>query len=800
MSQYISYGRGSGSGSGITTYATFASLPALAADGAAAITLDTDTLYIFNLGSLTWMPVASPGSVLSIGSPANGLAIALNALTIDLSSSTTVGALSAADWTTFNNKQSALTFGSISTTTSGVTVGSGSNSTVGPNVTVNIDTASSTTIGLLSAADWNTFNGKQAALGFTPENSANKGVANGYASLDVGGKVPASQLPSSVMSYQGTWNASTNTPTLADGVGDAGDVYIVSVAGTQNLGSGAITFAVSDWVIYDGSIWQKSSNTSAVNSVNGFVGTVVLTQGNLTETTSSILTITGGTNAIWGSGTSIAVQQAGAATSGYLSTTDWNTFNNKASSFTPGSISTTTTGVTVGSGSNSTVGPNVTVNIDTASSTLTGLLSSTDWNTFNTTSGAAVTSLTGDVTGTGPGATATTIANSAVSNAKMANMANNTVKANKSGSAAAPSDVALSSITESTSAILTITGTNTVIGATTIEVQQSSNVQDGYLSALDWNTFNNKQDSLTPGSISTTTTGVTIGSGSASTIGPNVTVNIATASTSLTGLLTSTDWNTFNNKQPAGSYITALTGDVTASGPGSAAATIAANAVTNSKFRQSAAQSVVGNATNATADVADISASAANQILRANGAGTAIGFGSIDLAQSGAVGSSLLGVVNGGTGASSLTLNGVVLGNAASAVNVTAAGGAGQVLAVPSGGGAPAFQALNVVTASRGTPTNISAGTAITTVASVAIQTQFIQGSGGPVTMTANPSIAAAAVIGQIYHIVGRSDSNTVTIPNGLGASLNGDATLGEDSMLSVMYDGTNWVEISRNF
>lgn len=38
----------------------------------------------------------------------------------------------------------------------------------------------------------------QAALGFTPENSANKGVAGGYASLDGGGKVPSTQLPSYV--------------------------------------------------------------------------------------------------------------------------------------------------------------------------------------------------------------------------------------------------------------------------------------------------------------------------------------------------------------------------------------------------------------------------------------------------------------------------------------------------------------------------------------------------------------------------------------------------------------------------
>lgn len=47
------------------------------------------------------------------------------------------------------------------------------------------------------------------------------------------------------------------------------------------------------------------------------------------------------------------------------------------------------------------------------------------------------------------------------------------------------------------------------------------------------------------------------------------------ASSGVTGCLTGTDWNTFNGKQTAGNYITALTGDVTATGPGSVAATLA---------------------------------------------------------------------------------------------------------------------------------------------------------------------------------------------------------------------------------
>lgn len=56
----------------------------------------------------------------------------------------------------------------------------------------------------------------------------------------------------------------------------------------------------------------------------------------------------------------------------------------------------------------------------------------------------------------------------------------------------------------------------------------------------------------------------------------------------------------------AGSYITALTSDVTASGPGSAAATIAANAVTNAKAAQMAAHTFKGNNTASTANASDL--------------------------------------------------------------------------------------------------------------------------------------------------------------------------------------------------
>lgn len=83
------------------------------------------------------------------------------------------------------------------------------------------------------------------------------------------------------------------------------------------------------------------------------------------------------------------------------------------------------------------------------------------------------------------------------------------------------------------------------------------------------------------GDVTLTAVGVVPNANGASLSGQILTLQ--PANTSFPGVLLAADWNTFNNKQPAGSYITALTGDVTAAGPGSAAATIATGAVTDTK-------------------------------------------------------------------------------------------------------------------------------------------------------------------------------------------------------------------------
>ena len=84
--------------------------------------------------------------------------------------------------------------------------------------------------------------------------------------------------------YQGTWNASTNTPTLTSSVGTKGHYYVVSVAGSTNL-DGVSDWKLGDWAIFNGTSWEKVDNTDSVVSVNGYTGAVILTTSDVAEGT-----------------------------------------------------------------------------------------------------------------------------------------------------------------------------------------------------------------------------------------------------------------------------------------------------------------------------------------------------------------------------------------------------------------------------------------------------------------------------------------------------------------------------------
>ena len=77
------------------------------------------------------------------------------------------------------------------------------------------------------------------------------------------------------LSYQGTWNASTNTPTLASSTGTKNYYYVVATAGSTNL-NGITDWQIGDWLLFNGSVWQKIDTTDQVTSVAGKTGAVIL--------------------------------------------------------------------------------------------------------------------------------------------------------------------------------------------------------------------------------------------------------------------------------------------------------------------------------------------------------------------------------------------------------------------------------------------------------------------------------------------------------------------------------------------
>jgi hypothetical protein len=106
------------------------------------------------------------------------------------------------------------------------------------------------------------------------EVAANKGVAGGYPELDGSGKIPTSQLPGSVIGatiYQGTWDG-TGTPGTAST--SKGHYYVLS-ANSSTVVDGTGDWKIGDWIISNGSIWQKVDNTDAISSWNGRTGAVI---------------------------------------------------------------------------------------------------------------------------------------------------------------------------------------------------------------------------------------------------------------------------------------------------------------------------------------------------------------------------------------------------------------------------------------------------------------------------------------------------------------------------------------------
>jgi hypothetical protein len=140
------------------------------------ITLHTEDNHLcqvittFTTGLTALNGLTSQVQYLTVGTSGTDFAISsvtdTHTFNLPTASAVNRGALSSADWTTFNNKTSNLgtvTSVGLSSATSGVTIGSTPVTTSGT-ITLAIATASGSQNGLLSSTDWTTFNGKQNAL------------------------------------------------------------------------------------------------------------------------------------------------------------------------------------------------------------------------------------------------------------------------------------------------------------------------------------------------------------------------------------------------------------------------------------------------------------------------------------------------------------------------------------------------------------------------------------------------------------------------------------------------------------
>ncbi len=453
-----------------------------------------------------WGTVGSGGSY----SGAGPISISGSVISIATAGATQAGALSAADWQSFNNRFTLPAGGSegqvLTRTGSGTawaSVGEGGvYSGVGPisvsGSEISIATASASQTGALSAADW---------VNFTNKVSKPAGGTNGQVLMKNGSEVVWGDVSGSG-AYAG------NAPIFIS----AGFISISTASST-------VTGALS------ADDWNAFNNKMPMPDNEGLTGQVLTKYGSSTRWENAGAAYTG-SSPIMVSGNYISIQQATAVQSGYLSFGDWNAFNSKFSvpaggsngqvlmksgssvvwgSVSGGSVYTGAAPISVSGGS---------ISIQQASGSQSGYLSSADWTAFSNKlskpvasgSDGQVLTLSGGlpIWGDAPAGGTTYVGNSPI-----------------------------------------------FVSGSHISINMASSTAAGALSAEDWNTFNNK--------ISMPETGTTgqilykLGSGVQWADAPAYTgsspvsvvgsvISVATAGSSQKGVLKAEDWTAFNSK------------------------------------------------------------------------------------------------------------------------------------------------------------------------------------------------------------------------------------------------------------
>lgn len=289
-----------------------------------------------------------------------------------------------------------------------------------------------------------------------------------------------------------------------------------------------------------------------------------ITTGNLTDLGTDGITVTGGTDAVIGAGTSFSQHVSDSTHNGYLSSADWSTFSAKQSALTFGNLTDAgTDGLVVTGGTGAIIGSGASLAQHVSDSTHNGYLSSTDWATFN----AKIGSLNGLTATTQTFTTGTSGTDFAISSATSTHTFNlPTASASNRGALSSAdwstfngkqSALTIGNFTDAgTDGIVVTGGTSSVIGSGTSIAQHVADAShNGYLSSSDFNTFNAKAPAFANGNLTDAgTDGIVVTGGTGAVIGSGTSLAQHVATSSFNGYLSSTDWSTFNNKQSTVSF------------------------------------------------------------------------------------------------------------------------------------------------------------------------------------------------------------------------------------------------------
>jgi hypothetical protein len=369
-----------------------------------------------------------------------------------------------------------------------------------------------------------------------------------------------------------------DTPTLTSSTGTNGYYYTVSVAGTTNL-NGITDWQVGDWAIFNGTIWQKIDQTNQVTSVNGYTGAVVLTSADvgalsgLTSTDGSV-TITSPTTTT----RDLSVATAASTTNVLVQVRN-----------TTGATLTKSTVVYINgaTGQIPTVAKALATSDATSAQTL-GMMTADLANNSN-----------GYVTAIG---LITNIDTSAYTDGAQLYLSGTTAGAVTATKTYAPTHLVYVGVVEyahptqgkifvkvqngyELDEIHNVSAQSPSNGQTIIYNATTALWEKAYLTPSTGISITNGA-----GSITIANTGVTSVTGTApvsSSGGATPVISMAAANTTTNGYLTSTDWNTFNSKQPAGTYVTSVSGvagHVTSTGGTAPIIDLATTAVTAGSY------------------------------------------------------------------------------------------------------------------------------------------------------------------------------------------------------------------------